>query len=170
MLIGGIFLLFLHCSQLFRGGHCAIAPSLQTPCKNQRQLSERPFFKRLLYFWDKKLTKLEQIQSCKFFLSLFGQMLFRSNVVSIKCRFDLVSFRSNVVLIKCHFDQMLFDQVSFDQLSGHMLRLAFLGRLAVVIGEINRYLMKRDETNETIQYLVLYKTFKTKFYFTVSRL
>ena len=56
-------------------------------------------------------------------------MSFRSNVVSIKCRFnqmsfDEVSFRSNVVSIKCRFNQVSFDQLSFDQvlldqLSGH---------------------------------------------------
>ena len=30
-----------------------------------------------------------------------------------------MSFRSNVVSIKCRFNQVSFDQVSFDQLSGH---------------------------------------------------
>ena len=68
-------------------------------------------------FGTKKLTELGQIQSCKFSHSLFDQVLFRSSVVSIKCRFDQASFRSNVVLIKLRFDQVSFDQVSFDQLS-----------------------------------------------------
>ena len=36
-----------------------------------------------------------------------------------KFRFDQMLFRSNVVSIKCRFDQVSFDQLSFDQLSGH---------------------------------------------------
>ena len=35
-------------------------------------------------------------------------MSFRSNVVSIKCRFDQMSFRSSIVSIKFRFDQVSF--------------------------------------------------------------
>ena len=46
-------------------------------------------------FLGKELTKFGQIQSYKFFLLLFDQVPFQSNVISIKCR--LIKCRS----IKC---------------------------------------------------------------------
>ena len=98
-----------------------MAQSLQTPCRNQRQIKRKNLFFSDLCFWDEKSTTLGQIQSCKCSFSLFCQPSFRSSVVSIKCRFDQVSFRSSVVSINCHFNQGLFDQGSFDQLSGHDL-------------------------------------------------
>ena len=91
---------FLHCfylvvSSLFRRrGNCAMAPPLETPWRNQRQIQreglileiimfrhknstklgqiqgEDPFLE-ITIFWDKKLTKPRQIQSCKFSLFLF---------------------------------------------------------------------------------------------------
>ena len=54
---------------------------------------------KITMFSDEIFTKPGQIQSCKFSFSLFDQVSFRSNVVSIKCGFDRVSFRSNGVLI-----------------------------------------------------------------------
>ena len=40
-------------------------------------------------------------------------MSFRSNVLSIKCHFDQIPFRSSVVLVKFRFDLVSFDQLPF---------------------------------------------------------
>ena len=64
--------------------------------------SKLRLFLRSLCFWNEKLTKLGQIQSCK------SSLIIQSSVVSIKYRFDPVWFQTNIVSIKC-----LFDQVSF---------------------------------------------------------
>ena len=72
--------------------------------QNRDRFKVKTFFRDYYGFWDEKLTKSGQIQSCKFSHSLFDQVSFRSNIVSIKCR-----------SIKCGFDQVPFDQLSFDQ-------------------------------------------------------
>ena len=89
-----------------------MAPPFQTPCRNQRQIQRKDlFFLEVTMFLGKELTKFGQIQSYNFFLLLFDQVPFQSNVVSIKCYFNQVSFD------QMSFDQMSFDQVSFDQVS-----------------------------------------------------
>ena len=54
---------------------------------------------------------------------LIFSFIIRSSVVSTKCYIDQLSFRSNVVSIKCRFDQVISDQLSFDQFSGHVILL-----------------------------------------------
>ena len=81
----------------------AMAP-LKIPCRNQRQISrENLFFLEITMFLGRKIDKFGTDSK------LFDQVSFRSNVVSIKYRFD-----QNVVSIKCRFTQVSFDQVSFD--------------------------------------------------------
>ena len=91
-----LFAFFLHCSQLFRERYCAMAPPLQTlcrNCRNQRKIQrEDLFFLKMTMFLGQKLTKLGQIQSCKFSYSLFDQLSFRSSVVSIECCLDQLPF------------------------------------------------------------------------------
>ena len=55
------------------------------------QIQSEDLFLEIAMFFE-KLSKLGQIQSCKFFLSLFDRVWFRSKDVLIKCHFDQVSF------------------------------------------------------------------------------
>ena len=80
--------------------------------QNRDRFKVKTFFRDTVFF-KKKLTKLRQIQSCKFLFHYlikcrFDQMSFRSSVVLIKCHFDQMSFRSSVVSIKYRFDLMSF--------------------------------------------------------------
>ena len=85
--------------------------------KSEINSQGRPIFKRLQCFWDEKLTKPGQIQSCKFSLSLFDQV-----------SFDQVSF-----------DQLSFDQLSFDQLSAHDNQGAKQAHILVVDPEVKKH-------------------------------
>ena len=121
---------FLHCNELFRVGHCVMAPPLETPCSIQRQIQRKILFclEITMVLGQKNCQNRDIFTVVNFFYYLikcrFNQLSFRSSVVSLKCRFDQVSFRSNVASInfcfdQISFDQLSFDKVSFDQLLGH---------------------------------------------------
>ena len=122
----------------------------------KNRFKERPFL-RSLCFWDRKLTKLGQNQSCKFF-SLLDQVSFQSNVVSIKCCFDQMSFRSSVVSINCCFDYVSFrlnvvsikfcsDQISFQP---SVVRSSVV-RPSVVLPSVVRSYVVRSTVESRIQ-------------------
>ena len=104
MPIADIFFIFLHCSQLFWGG-IVPWPTLGDPLQKSETDSEvRPiffrdyyafetknrqnrdrfkmkFFFRDHYVFGQKLDKIGTDLNCKFFLSLFDRVSFRSSVV-----------------------------------------------------------------------------------------
>ena len=79
--------------------------------KSETDSKGRLFLKITMFLGQKIDKNWERFKVVKFFFYYsikcrFHQILFRSNVISmkcrsIKCRFDQVSFRSNVVSINC---------------------------------------------------------------------
>ena len=90
-----------------------MAPHSQNPCRNQRQIQRKALFLRSLYFWDEKLTKPGQKQSCKFSLSLFDQVSFRSIVV----RSNVV--QSNVVRLSVVLSTVGLRETTLEQTLEH---------------------------------------------------
>ena len=103
------FAFFLHCSQLFRVGHCVMAPSLETPCSIQRQIQREILFclEITTVLGQKICQNGDRFTVVNFFFYYLIKCRFDS-VVSLKCCFDQVSFRSNVASIDFCFDQMSF--------------------------------------------------------------
>ena len=56
--------------------------------QNRNRSKVKKLFSKITMFLEQKLTKPGQIHTCKFSLSLFDHISFRSNVVSFNCLFD----------------------------------------------------------------------------------
>ena len=110
MPIATTFLHFFYIVVSYLGGHCVMAPLLETPCSIQRQIQREILFcLEITTVLGQKIAKTGTyvFTVVKFFFYFLIKCRFDS-VVSLKCRFDQVSFRSTVASIDFCFDQMLF--------------------------------------------------------------